>query len=157
DLSGGRARVGPRVGGRTRCRTRRRGGSSVGRSRRALAARASDGQAGTQSGLRRTAPRGTRTGGPRIRPAPLDPRLPRGRGSLRREAQAGLSGPLVRRLPSSEPESSRLRARNSHSGHTCVRRAPVTSNTRVEGGSPPFLKGGGGPDWFRRAPRRGRL
>ena len=53
-----------------------------------LAAVPRDGEARAQHGVRRPAPRRARARGARLRASPADPRLPRGRRGLRREAQA---------------------------------------------------------------------
>ena len=76
-------------------RARRRGRLAGRRALGTLAARARNGEARAEHGLRCPAPRRPRARGPRVRVPAADARLSRGRGGIRREAPARVQGRLT--------------------------------------------------------------
>src|SRR5581483_9067859 len=97
DHGRGGARLGARVRGRARRRAGQRRGRDPRRPGRSLAARARRREARPQPRLRRAAPARARGRGLRLRDAPLDAGLPRGRRGVRREARPPLRRTLAYR------------------------------------------------------------
>ena len=80
-----------------------------------LAARARDGEARPEPGLRGPALAGPRARGPRLRPPPADARLPRGRRGVHREAQARVPRRVAQPRSQARPAASTTSSRGATS------------------------------------------